>query len=234
MGCSVLIIRGVIDGDRPARYDLGSQLGIRREHTMKPYEVESGPWYEGGQALHELQRGHNDVGGTVPIGAFQLQHDITSAVEFEPVIGDGGTGDIAAQLFELVALTSGAAHRGVEAEALLVSTALWRILRFKAGDGLQAQHLMTRAGSECNTVGAGGRLQRRHGIIGIIRFGHVSHPLLFNQIAQACQQLHGSLYDLVEQWVQLFGGGCTCRLEYWTLVGHAIDPIQKNTMQMYV
>ena len=48
-------------------------------------------------------------------GAFHLQYDITGTIEFEPFIGDGGAGDIAAQLFELVALTSGAAHRSMEA-----------------------------------------------------------------------------------------------------------------------
>ena len=61
-----------------------------------------------------------------------------------------------------------------------------------------------------------------------------SHTLRFDQIARACQQLHGSLYDPVAQGVQLFGGGCRYRLEYWTLVGDAIDPIEKNTMEMDV
>ena len=34
--------------------------------------------------------------------------------------------------------------------------------------------------------------------------------------------------------MQLFGGGCTYGLEYWTLIGDAIDAIEKNTMEMYV
>ena len=78
------------------------------------------------------------MGSAVPIRAFALQDDITGTVEFEPFIGDGGTGDVAAQLLALVALTSGAMHCGVKAEPLLVDTALWRILRLQAGDGLQA------------------------------------------------------------------------------------------------
>ena len=154
---------------------------------MESYEIEPGPWHEGGQALHERQWRHDDVGGAVPIGAFELQYNVTGTVEFEPFIGDGGAGDVVAQLLELVALIHGAAHRGVEAEALLVDTALWRILRLQAGDGLQAQHLLTRAGSECNAIGTGGRLQWRHGIIGLISFGHVSQTLLFDHIAKACQ-----------------------------------------------
>ena len=73
---------------------------------MKPYEVEPGPWHKRCQALHQLQWRHDDVGGTVPVGAFQLQYDITGAVEFEPFIGDGGACDVAAQLLEFVTLTS--------------------------------------------------------------------------------------------------------------------------------
>ncbi len=86
------------------------------------------------------------MGSAVPVGAFQLQYDITGAVEFEPFIGDGRAGDIAAQLLELITLIHSAAHRGVEAEPLLVDTELWRILRLKAGDGLQAQPKEPRTG----------------------------------------------------------------------------------------
>ena len=163
MGCVFQIIRSFIYADRFARYDLGSQLGIRREHTMKPDEVEPGPWHESSQTLHELELRHDDVGSAVSVGAFQLQYDIAGTVEFESFIGDGGAGDVAAQLLELVALIHSAAHRGMEAEPLLVGTVLGR-LRLKAG-------------TECNAIGTGGRLQRRHGIIGIIIFGESSPPL---------------------------------------------------------
>ena len=91
---------------------------------MEAYEVEPGPWHEGGQALHELEWRHDDVGSTVPVRAFELQYDITSAVEFESFIGDGRAGDVAAQLLELVTLIHGATHRGMEAEALLIDTVL--------------------------------------------------------------------------------------------------------------
>ena len=67
-------------------------------------------------------------------------------------------------------------------------------------------------------------------MIGRIRFGYVCHPLRFDQIARACQQLHNSYYDLVAQGVQLFGGGGTYRLEDRTLVGDAIDPIEKQSV----
>ncbi len=184
MGCTVRIICGVVYGDRLTGGYLGTDLGIGRERTMEASEIEPGPWHMGGQALHELERGHNDVGGAVPVGAFQLQHDIAGAVEFEPFIGDGRTCDVAAQLFELVTLIHSAAHRGVEAEPLWIDSLLLSILRIKAGNRLHGQHLLTRAGSECNAVGAGCRLQQRQCSIHI-DLGHVSHPLLFNQITSA-------------------------------------------------
>ena len=81
MGCTVQLICGVVDAERSARYDLGTQLVIGREHTMKPDEVEPGPWHEGGQALHKFQWSHHDVGGVVAVRAFELQYDITGAVE---------------------------------------------------------------------------------------------------------------------------------------------------------
>ncbi len=46
--------------------------------------------------LHELQRRHHDVGGTVLVRALESQYDIAGAIEFEPFIGDGGAGDVAA------------------------------------------------------------------------------------------------------------------------------------------
>ena len=144
-------------------------------------KVESGPWHAGGQGLHEFERRHDDVGGPVLVGAFELEYDIAGAVEFEPFMGDGRAGDR-----QFIALIHGTAHLGVEAEPLGVGTALLGRLPIKARDGLQSQHLLTGAWSECNALRAGRRLQRGHGIIGI-RFGHVGHPLLFNQIAFACQ-----------------------------------------------
>ncbi len=182
------------------------------------------------------------MGGAVLVRALELQHDLAGAIEFEPFMGDGGACDRVAQLFKFVALIEGAAHLGVEAEPLLVGTALWRVLRIKAGDGLQSQHFLTRSGPQRNAVGAGRRLQGCQGAIfatlsllrllssqhflcwrsrfyaslSLLRlksslaipskafeaplpashpipaltrigFGPVSHALLFNQIALACQ-----------------------------------------------
>ncbi len=60
------------------------------------------------------------------------------------------------------------------------------------------------------------------GIIGLIRFGHVGDTLLFDQIVKACQQIHGSLWYLLEKGVQLFGGRCTYGLEDRSLIGKLV------------
>ena len=48
------------------------------------------------------------------------QHDIAGANTLEPFVGKGGTGDIAAQPFEFLALIGAAAHCGVKAEAVRI------------------------------------------------------------------------------------------------------------------
>ena len=93
----IQLIGGFTDIDRPSGHDLGTQLGVGGEHTMESYEVEPGPWHKRCQALHERQWRHDDVGGAILIRAFQLQYNVTGAVGFEPFIGDGRAGDVAAQ-----------------------------------------------------------------------------------------------------------------------------------------
>ena len=61
------------------------------------------------------------------------------------------------------------------------------------------------AGPQRNAVGAGRRLQgpERGLRIGV---GQIAHPLLFNEIAFACQQPHEALYDPTKYSPQLCGG----------------------------
>ena len=68
--------------------------------------------HQRGQAVHEFQRRHLDMRGAVAPGAFQLQHDITSAIALEPFIGNRGARDVAAQAFELLALMRATALPG--------------------------------------------------------------------------------------------------------------------------
>jgi hypothetical protein len=42
------------------------------------------------------------MGGPVQVVAFELQHDLARAIALEPFTGDCGTGDVAAQGFELL------------------------------------------------------------------------------------------------------------------------------------
>ena len=71
---------------------------------MEANQMQPGTRHQCGQTLQEFQRRHNDVGGAVPVGAFELQHDLAGAIALEPLVGDGGAGDVAAQAFELLAL----------------------------------------------------------------------------------------------------------------------------------
>ncbi len=126
------------------------------------------------------------MGGTVAVWALESQHDIAGAVEFEPFIGDGGAGDIAAKLLKFFALIHRAAYLRMEAEPLFTDTAFLGVLHINAGHRLQAQHFLARPGPEGDAIGAGGRLQWRHGGTRI-GFGQVNYPLLFNEIASTRQ-----------------------------------------------
>ena len=59
--------------------------------------------------------------GTVTLGVFALQHDITSAIALEPLNGDCRAGDIAAQAFEFLALMRATAYPGMQAETVRIS-----------------------------------------------------------------------------------------------------------------
>ena len=84
--------------------DFTTQLRVGRQHAVEANEMETRARHQGRQALHELQRLHDDMGGAVFERTHQLQHDIAGAVTLEPFIGDCRAGDIAAQVLELLAL----------------------------------------------------------------------------------------------------------------------------------
>jgi hypothetical protein len=63
------------------------------------------------QALHELQRLHDDMGGAVFVRTLQLQHDLAGAITFEPFVGDGRPGDIATELLQFQTLIGAPAQR---------------------------------------------------------------------------------------------------------------------------
>jgi hypothetical protein len=95
---------------RPARHDRSAQFGMRCQHAEEADQVVPPARYQRGQALHEFLRLHDDLGRTVAIGAFQLQHDLAFAIAAQALVRDRGAGDVAAQPFECFALVAGYAH----------------------------------------------------------------------------------------------------------------------------
>ena len=71
--------------------------------------------YQSRQALHELQRLHNEMGGAVFVKTLQLQHDVAGAITLEPFVGDGRPGNVAAELLQFFTLIGAPA------------TAAWRL-----------------------------------------------------------------------------------------------------------
>ena len=80
---------------RRRRHDLGSQLRIRRQHAVEPYQVQSWPWHQRRQPLHELHRCQHDVGGAVAPRGFQFEDDVAVAVDGQAFVGDRRTRDVA-------------------------------------------------------------------------------------------------------------------------------------------
>ena len=80
-------------------HHLRSQFGIRREHPVKPDQVQPWPGHQRRQPLHEFHRRQHDVGGAVAPRCFEFEDYIAFAVDGEPFVGDRRAGDVAAQLF---------------------------------------------------------------------------------------------------------------------------------------
>ena len=47
---------------------------------MEATEMEPGPRDEGGQALQEFQRGHDEMGGAIAVRGFELEDGLTGRV----------------------------------------------------------------------------------------------------------------------------------------------------------
>lgn len=65
------------------------------------------------------------MGGAVFVETLQLQHDLTGANTFEPFVGDGRPGDVAAELFQFFTLIGAPAHRRMQVKAVRVDTQIW-------------------------------------------------------------------------------------------------------------
>ena len=89
------------------------------------------------------------------------------------------------------------AHRRVQAEAMRIGAQGWCGRLTSAGDGLQAQHLLSRAWPQGNAVGARGRLQGRERLIGLDA-GQITHALLLDEHALTSEQPHEARDDFGE------------------------------------
>ena len=85
------------------------------------------------------------MGGAVFVGTLQLQHDLAGAITLEPFVGDGRSGDIAAELLQFQTLIGAPAHRRMEAKAVRVDAQLWGGRPGLARQALQAQYFLASA-----------------------------------------------------------------------------------------
>src|SRR5262245_30722109 len=112
------------------------------------------------------------MSGAVFVRTLQLQHDLPGVITFEPFVGDGRPGDIAAEMLEFCTLIGAPAHRRMQAKAVRVNTQLWGRCLSCARQALQAQHFLSGAWAEGDTLSARGSLQRLERPIGV-GFGEV-------------------------------------------------------------
>ena len=70
--------------------------------------------------MHELHGRHLDVSRAVAPGCFVLEHYFSRAGHTAPLVGDGRTGDVAAQLLQAPSVDRVAAHPGAQAKAVSV------------------------------------------------------------------------------------------------------------------
>ena len=137
-----------------------AQFGVGRQHSMKADQVQHGARHQRGQALHERPRRHHQVRGVVAPGGLELEHHLACGVGLHPFVGQCRAGDVAAQLFQRLALVGAAAHGGVQAETLNVGAHILLGVRIPGHEALQCQHLLSGSRAEGDAIIAGYRLQR--------------------------------------------------------------------------
>ena len=87
-----------------------------------------------------------------------IRYDLTRVFSLEAFIGNGRARDVAAQVFELLALIGATAHRRVQAEAVKLGAQAGCGSLIGARQAVQAQHLLSRAWAERDTISARCRL----------------------------------------------------------------------------
>ena len=65
---------------------------------MEANEMEAGTRDEGGQALQEFKRCHDDMRSAIAVGGFELQDDVAFLSASQPFVAQGGTADVATEI----------------------------------------------------------------------------------------------------------------------------------------
>ncbi len=91
---------------------------------MAANEMEVGARDQGGQALQEFQRGHDEMGGAIAIRRFELEDNLTGRGAAQAFVAQGRARDVTAQPFEGVPLMRAAVRIGMQAKPLGTDTAL--------------------------------------------------------------------------------------------------------------
>ncbi len=71
---------------------------------MEPNEMEPGARTEGRQALQEFQRGHDEMGGAIPVRGFELEHNLAGRGAPQAFVAEGGARNVPTQAFEFLPL----------------------------------------------------------------------------------------------------------------------------------
>ena len=100
-----------------SRHDVFTLFAVWGEHTVEAGEVQTRTRHQRGQAGNKVERVEHDMGGAVAKRPFEFVDDLATLIGGETLVGDGGSGDVTAELFQLVALVGFAAGGGMEREA---------------------------------------------------------------------------------------------------------------------
>jgi transposase, IS5 family len=91
------------DAKPAANWSIGhqrAQLGVGCQHAVQADQMQPRSGHQGSQALHELQRRHDQVRGPVAPRSLELEHHLPGGVGLHAFFGQGRPGDVAAQLFQ--------------------------------------------------------------------------------------------------------------------------------------
>ena len=85
-------------------HDVFTLFAVWGEHAVEAGEVQTRTRHQRGQSGNEVEWVEDDMGGAVAEGLFELVDDLATLIGGEALVGDGGSGDVTAELLELVAL----------------------------------------------------------------------------------------------------------------------------------